>query len=327
MPPIDALLARARLHPDPQVPGDTVAYHNTPYLEPTGLTPHPAQTAEPATDEKAAEHLQELCEAIVTAVAADDLEFLTNKLPQPHGAWLLACALHLAGVQDGARFWWQFAAGADHPAAAYCLSLHHHARGEDHAADFWYEQSGLQEAFECDRITVTGIDPPLNRFRFDVSIPTVLRVFSRLTARRDRARPHRADALTNYVARAVTRGYRRHPGIEIPVPEARFASRIAWILSATPPWTFRPERVSIPCGPAADRTGTAMTPGPGTPPPRASRDDKGTGSGSTGGGGCRTPATGSRRPAFEDAALVTLPHHRAADTLRAAVRSHCPAET
>ncbi|MGW2773447.1 hypothetical protein ACWC4C_13110 [Streptomyces olivaceoviridis] len=239
MPPIDAILARARLHSHPDVPGDTVAYHDTPYLQPEPCAPHPAP---PPADHAAAGHLQELCEAIVTAITADDLEFLTGTLPEPHGAWLLGCALQLADVEDGARFWWQYAAGAGHPAAAYCLSLHHHAQGEGHAADFWYQQSGLEKVINCDTLTVTGIEPPLSRFRFDTGIPILLRVFSRLTTRRDRARTHRADALTNYVARAVTRGYHRHPDIEIPLPEARFASRIAFILAATPSWTLRPER-------------------------------------------------------------------------------------
>ncbi|MFJ5779878.1 hypothetical protein [Streptomyces sp. NPDC093094] len=238
MPPIDALLARARLNPRPDVPADTVSYADT-----ACLTPLPHVPAPPATDPAAAAHLHDLCEAVVTAVTADDLEFVTDTIPEPHGAWLLGCALHLAGIEDGARFWWQFAAAAPHPAAAYCLFLHHTAHGEDHAADFWYAQSGLEQAVECDTITVTGITPPLNRFRFDVGIPTVLRIFHRLTHPTGRARPQRAEALTNYVARAVTRGYRRHPDVEIPVPEPRFAARIAFILAATPPWALRPERL------------------------------------------------------------------------------------
>ncbi|MDI5912187.1 MULTISPECIES: hypothetical protein [Streptomyces] len=48
------------------------------------------------------------------------LEFLTGQLPEPTSAWLLGCALRLAGVDDGARFWWQYAAGAEFTPAAYC---------------------------------------------------------------------------------------------------------------------------------------------------------------------------------------------------------------
>jgi hypothetical protein len=49
-------------------------------------------------------------------------------------------------------FWWQYAAGAGHGPAAYCLSLHHRARGEAHAAAFWYDQTGLPTETEHDTI-------------------------------------------------------------------------------------------------------------------------------------------------------------------------------
>ncbi|MGW6792407.1 hypothetical protein [Streptomyces chartreusis] len=122
--------------------------------------------------------------------------------------------------------------------AAYCLSLYHRARCETHAAAFWSEQSGPQTtADDGDTFTVSGSCPPLHHFHFDASIPTVLRILSHLADRGPRPRTHHADAITNYVANAVTRGYRRHPGIEIPVPEARFADRVHFILATTPPWT------------------------------------------------------------------------------------------
>ncbi|MFF4837041.1 hypothetical protein [Streptomyces sp. NPDC001315] len=57
-----------------------------------------------------------------------------------------------------------------------------------------------------------------------------------------RPRTHRADAITNYVAQAVTHGQRRHPGVEIPVPGPRFADRVSFILALTPPWTRRMAR-------------------------------------------------------------------------------------
>ncbi|MET9734484.1 hypothetical protein ABZZ79_28760 [Streptomyces sp. NPDC006458] len=264
MPPIDTLLARARLNPYPGVPEDTVPYPDTPCAGP-GVHDPAARDTEPAV----ADCLNNLCEAIVATVGPNDLEFVTDKIPEPHGAWLLGCALHLAGIADGARFWWQFAAAAPHPAAAYCLSLHHTARGEDHAAGFWYAQSGLEEeAVECDTITVTGITPPLTRFRFDAGIPTVLRVFSLLAARTNPARTRRAEELASYVALAVTRGYRRHPDIEIPIPEATFAARIAYILSSTPPWA-RASRLLSCVLPRRQQTATGTPNAPGTRPLRA----------------------------------------------------------
>jgi hypothetical protein len=241
MTAIDALLARARLHHRPDVPSDTVAYEDCAYLE-LSSDPAAALPEDPAGDDTAAEQLDRLCEVVVTAVAPGALEFLTDQLPEPPGAWLLGCALHLAGVDDGARFWWQYAAGAGHGPAAYCLSLHHHARGEAHAAAFWYEQTGLDQAVEADTFPVAGVCPPLNA-RFDASVPTVLRILSHLAAPGRRRLPHRADAVTNYVARAVAHGYRRHPGVEIPVPEPRFADRVSFLLGTTPPWTRRMARV------------------------------------------------------------------------------------
>jgi hypothetical protein len=230
--PIDALLARARLHPRPRVPDDTIAYEDCAYLEAADV----GRTAdEPGADPTAASDLHDLCELVVSTLAPGALDFLTEQLPEPPAAWLLGCALHLAGVSDGARFWWQYAAGAGHIPAAYCLSLHHHARGETHAAAFWYEQTGLLAPASAPPAAAGACSR--ERLRYDASVPTVLRVLSRLTARRKRPRTHRADAVTNYVADAVAHGYRRYPSVEIPVPEPRFADRLAFILSTTPPWT------------------------------------------------------------------------------------------
>ncbi|WP_405933654.1 hypothetical protein [Streptomyces sp. NBC_00827] len=257
MSSIDVLLARARLHHHPRVPADTVAYEDCTYLE---LTPDTATSLpeEPAADTAATQHLNHLCEVVVTTVAPGALEFLTDQLPEPPGAWLLGCALHLAGVDDGARFWWQYAAGAGHTPAAFCLSLYHHARGEAHAAAFWYDQTGLEATTESDTFTVAGVCPPLHLFRFDASVPTVLRILSHLTPPGQRPRTHRTDAITNYVAAAVTHGRLRHPGIEIPVPEPRFADRVSFILDFTPPWTRRVARVFNPALPSR-RQSTSTT--------------------------------------------------------------------
>ncbi|MER5757225.1 hypothetical protein [Streptomyces sp. NPDC002088] len=252
MPPIDALLARARLVHHPSVPADTVAYEDCTYLDSghAAVTPLPE---EPTADTAAVRDLDHLCDVVVTTAAPGALQFLTDQLPEPRGAWLLGCALHLAGVDDGARFWWQYAAGAGHTPAAYCLSLHHHARGETHAAAFWYDQTGLEAADDSDTLTVTGACTQ-HEFRFDASIPTVLRILSHLATPGQRPRTHRADAITNYVAQAVTHGQRRHPGIEIPVPEPRFADRVSFILALTPPWTRRMARIVNPALPSRRRT-------------------------------------------------------------------------
>lgn len=61
------------------------------------------------------------------------------------GAVVFGCLLHLAGLREGARFWWQFAAGSGSPptaAAAYCLFLDHSRRGEHHDARHWARELG-----------------------------------------------------------------------------------------------------------------------------------------------------------------------------------------
>ncbi|RKN37993.1 hypothetical protein [Streptomyces hoynatensis] len=67
---------------------------------------------------------------------------LGGRIPEPDGARVLGCVLQLAGRGDGARFWWQFAAGAGDGASAYCLYLHHMTLGEAHEAELWHRQAG-----------------------------------------------------------------------------------------------------------------------------------------------------------------------------------------
>jgi hypothetical protein len=63
-----------------------------------------------------------------------------SRILEPDGACVLACVLHLADRDDSARFWWQFAAGADDHAAKLCLLLHHLALGESKEAQWWLQQ-------------------------------------------------------------------------------------------------------------------------------------------------------------------------------------------
>jgi hypothetical protein len=224
---IDTLLARARLRRRPEVPADTVPYEDSAYPA-YGEETMDAPGARPA-DPAAIRDLRTLCDSLLGALAPGTLHFLTDQLPEPECAWLLGCALLVAGIDEGARFWWQYAGGAGHAPAAYCLSLHHRARGEAHAAAFWYEQTGLDTVTEHDTIPVTGVCPPVS-CTFDASVPTVLRVLSRLSSPGLRRRPRRAEIVTSYVAHAVTRGYARHPGVEIPVPGPRFADHVSSLL-------------------------------------------------------------------------------------------------
>ncbi|MFK4123703.1 hypothetical protein [Streptomyces longwoodensis] len=256
MTAIDQLLARARLHPQPDVPDDSAPYEDTPYPADHPHPPHPAHRG--PRHQAAARHLTTLCETALATVTPTTLTFLTDQMPDLHSAWLLGCALHTAGLEEGARFWWQYAAGDGHAPACYCLALYHQARGEQHAADFYQHQAHrITAASDTDSFTVVGTCPT-QTISFDASLPTVLHTLSRLYASPGTPRlrrRHRIDALTTYVADTVSRHYARHPGIEIPVPEPRFAERVTWLLTATLPWTRRskPSRPSGPDLPARQR--------------------------------------------------------------------------
>ncbi|MFE4411316.1 hypothetical protein [Streptomyces sp. NPDC056821] len=239
MTAIDQLLARARLHPQPDVPEDTVPYEDTPYPADLPHASHRLSSPEPH-DHVAARHLHTLCETAIGTLTPNALDFLTDQIPDLHSAWLLGCTLHVAGIEDGARFWWQYAAGDGHAPACYSLFLHHQVRGEEHAADFYRRQTHLETTEESDALTVAGACSP-QQISFDASLSTILRTLSRLSTAHD-ARPRRRhciDALTNYVADTVTRHYARHPSIELPIPEPLFANRVEWLLAATLPWARR----------------------------------------------------------------------------------------
>ncbi|MFJ3720839.1 hypothetical protein [Streptomyces sp. NPDC090057] len=75
------------------------------------------------------------------SLAHEVAEFVTEQVPEPRSALVPACVLQLTDTDDGARSWWQYAAGAGQPAAAYCLSLHHLAVGEDAPASWWHQQT------------------------------------------------------------------------------------------------------------------------------------------------------------------------------------------
>ncbi|MEV7796564.1 hypothetical protein [Streptomyces sp. NPDC087512] len=233
MSTIDDLLAQSLLLHRPHVPCDVVPYDDLAYA---GLLeqdmpqwddggPHPA-------DEGAAQSLAALCEAVVAHCTANQLaDFLTDQLPQPRAAWILGCVLQLAGADDGARFWWQYAAGADDAPASYCLYLHHLARGDTHAAALWHAQAYDHTA--PDHSTDPGQDAPANHMvTADTSFATVLRILSRLSETVPRRHTPAAQAVIEFVATAVAIGYDRNPDLEIPLPGTNFAEQLEIIIAA-----------------------------------------------------------------------------------------------
>lgn len=111
-----------------------------------GAVPPPA----PAVDDlvldatchvRAARALEEIAWAL--AESRDFAETALGTGSWPHGAdsaLLFACLLHL-GDEEGARFWFQYAAGAGSRTAARCLYLHHLARAEVETARHWKRQA------------------------------------------------------------------------------------------------------------------------------------------------------------------------------------------
>ncbi|WP_329390650.1 hypothetical protein [Streptomyces sp. NBC_01716] len=82
--------------------------------------------------------------AVVASTALDvlgDAFVLAQPLPDPAGARVLGCTLRLTRSDEAARDWWQYAAGDGDATAAFCLHLHHLARGELTEARWWHAQA------------------------------------------------------------------------------------------------------------------------------------------------------------------------------------------
>jgi hypothetical protein len=61
--------------------------------------------------------------------------------PEPEGALVFGCLLHLTGYAEASQFWWRFAAGAGFHLAAYCLYLYHAQCADFEDARFWRRES------------------------------------------------------------------------------------------------------------------------------------------------------------------------------------------
>ncbi|KUN29239.1 hypothetical protein AQJ23_00115 [Streptomyces antibioticus] len=275
---IDDILSRALLVRARTVPADIIPTDDTPPTRPQ----RPAETGEHEAA-GAAQDLRALCETLVihtpaTAVA----EFITDQVPDPRSALVLACVLQLTDTDDGARFWWQYAAGAGQPAAAYCLYLHHLALGEEDTADWWHRQtdhvrptpdSGPTPDRPAPRAEpdpepeTSRVWHPAEHRITSTSTSTILRILRHLATYTTRPRPAAVNALMAYLPTAVATGYLREPEIELPLPGRDFAKRIAALLAAA---ATRPDIPStLPARsetPYRAFTDFAHTPGRPTPP-------------------------------------------------------------
>ncbi|MFG2716399.1 hypothetical protein ACGFX2_38645 [Streptomyces goshikiensis] len=241
MTTLEHLLSRALLAPNRTVPRDTVPPRQT--------SPRNHPVAIKTGNTAAAEELRALCEALVhhtpaTTVAA----FVTDQVPEPRSALILACVLQLTDTDDGARFWWQYAAGAGQPAAAYCLYLHHLALGETHTARWWRTQTDQTQTDPANpdapavHTTIRFDGAPFVLHHDDgASSTTLLRVMRRLARHVSRPRSAVVTELMTYMPTAVAVGYLREPESELPLPGPDFAHTIRTLLAAV---ADRPESPS-----------------------------------------------------------------------------------
>lgn len=114
---------------------------------PGTLRPVPAAPNQGSEPEQARHELDLTCTLVLNAPqAAAGLSRLVETLNDPDGALVFACLLHLTAREDGARFWWKFAAGAGNPTAAFCLYLDHRRHAEYRDAEYWRRQSSCLRA-------------------------------------------------------------------------------------------------------------------------------------------------------------------------------------
>lgn len=109
-----------------------------------------APTHLPSEHEQAAFELGLVVALVLGAPdASRGLDLLVNaRRIQPEGAEVFAALLYATGREEGAEFWWRFAAGSGSGTAAYCLHLHHLKLGETDDADYWRAWSDQLAAAE-----------------------------------------------------------------------------------------------------------------------------------------------------------------------------------
>ncbi|MEU2248390.1 hypothetical protein [Streptomyces sp. NPDC019224] len=203
---------------------------------------------------EAAEDLRALCETLLTHTSPTAVaDFLTDQVPEPRSALALACVLQLSDTDEGARFWWQYAAGAGQAAAAYCLYLHHLAQGEGDAAEWWHHQTDdVQPPPELPGPHQDDEPRPHNDQHWhpgnhpvtSTSTTTILRILRHLSAHTTRSRSATVLKLMAYIPDAVAAGYLREPETELPLPGNTFAQHVRALISA--PATQRKARRPTP---------------------------------------------------------------------------------
>ncbi|MEU5396069.1 hypothetical protein [Streptomyces tibetensis] len=241
---IEELLSRALLVRERTRPRDTVPA-SAPRPEPDGA--HTGQSSSSGSSHAAAEDLRALCETLVQHTPPHTVaKFVTDQVPEPRAALVLACVLQLTDTDEGARFWWQYAAGAGQAAAAYCLYLHHLALGERDTADFWHRQTDdVQPPPQPPAFDHAGTWHPADHRITSTTTTHFMRILRHLAQQTVRTRRPGVTKLMAYIPTAVAAGYLREPDAELPLPGHEFARRINSLLTAADhpsTWESRPTR-------------------------------------------------------------------------------------
>lgn len=270
---IEEILSRALLVRDRSVPRDIVPPAKATYPDRDPAVPIPMSGTTTPVSSTAAKDLRALCETLVTHAPANDVaDFVTEQVPEPRSAMILACVLQLTDTDDGARYWWQYAWGAGQSAAAYCLYLHHLSQGEAHLAAWWHRHTD-----DARTEAPPGSDPspepaqtwhPANQQVTKASTATMLRVLQHLAKHTTRTYSAVLVELMDYIPTAVASGYLRQPDWEMPLPGPDFSARVAHLLDAA---TKQPDirRPSLPARTPSRTphpTPTAQRPAPEGPP-------------------------------------------------------------
>ncbi|MEU6273805.1 hypothetical protein ABZ871_15570 [Streptomyces populi] len=91
-------------------------------------------------NEQAAHDLRTLCRGAVHHHGAAHHITAFDTARDPDGALTFACLLYLADREEGAQFWWHYAAGAGSTTAALSLYLLHLRQGDMRDAQHWAGQ-------------------------------------------------------------------------------------------------------------------------------------------------------------------------------------------
>ncbi|MFJ7069697.1 IclR family transcriptional regulator C-terminal domain-containing protein [Streptomyces sp. NPDC101115] len=216
----------------------------------TTLNPGPDAEADAHADEnlldadEAGLKLEAVCAGVVLASTAGAAlaVFAEHAAADPDGALVFACLLHLTGEAEGATFWWQLAAGAELPLAAYCLFLDHSRRGEYDDAMLWARR--LTDAGTLD--AVAG-DSPLPPPRLRIALARLSRSWAPQHVHEDLgAIPMASPGLAKVVFMLAHRTKHPAPG--------------SWMVSEPAKLTRPPKLRPAASGPAVEPGGTQVLP-------------------------------------------------------------------